>query len=112
MGKYNKVIFELSSEGRRGYKLPKLDVPEVKLEEILPENLIRKEELELPEVSEVDIVRHYTALSNKNYSVDKGFYPLGSCTMKYNPKINEDMAVLSGFSRYIHVKVKKYHKVH
>lgn len=99
MGKYNKVIFELSSEGRRGYKLPKLDVPEVKLEEILPENLIRKEELELPEVSEVDIVRHYTALSNKNYSVDKGFYPLGSCTMKYNPKINEDMAVLSGFSK-------------
>lgn len=99
MKDYNKVIFELSSEGRKGYRLPDLDVPEVELSELLPKNLLREDEIELPEVSEVDVVRHYTALSNKNYTVDNGFYPLGSCTMKYNPKINEDMAALSGFSK-------------
>ncbi|HCL4444674.1 TPA: aminomethyl-transferring glycine dehydrogenase subunit GcvPB [Clostridium botulinum] len=99
MKDYNKVIFELSSEGRKGYKLPNLDVPEVELSKLLPKNLLREDEIDLPEVSEVDVVRHYTALSNKNYTVDNGFYPLGSCTMKYNPKINEDMAALSGFSK-------------
>ncbi|WP_027631403.1 aminomethyl-transferring glycine dehydrogenase subunit GcvPB [Clostridium hydrogeniformans] len=99
MKDYNKIIFELSSEGRIGYKLPELDVPEVNLEEVLPKNIIREGELNLPEVSEVDVLRHYTALSNKNYCVDKGFYPLGSCTMKYNPRINEDMASLPGFSK-------------
>ncbi|NFE79068.1 glycine dehydrogenase subunit 2 [Clostridium sporogenes] len=99
MKDYNKVIFELSSEGRKGYRLPNLDVPEVELSELLPKNLLREDEIELPEVSEVDVVRHYTALSNKNYTVDNGFYPLGSCTMKYNPKINEDIAALSGFSK-------------
>ncbi|HDI3056882.1 TPA: aminomethyl-transferring glycine dehydrogenase subunit GcvPB [Clostridium botulinum] len=99
MKDYNKVIFELSSEGRKGYRLPNLDVPEVELSELLPKNLLREDEIDLPEVSEVDVVRHYTALSNKNYTVDNGFYPLGSCTMKYNPKINEDIATLSGFSK-------------
>ncbi|EKS4343914.1 aminomethyl-transferring glycine dehydrogenase subunit GcvPB [Clostridium botulinum] len=99
MKDYNKVIFELSSEGRKGYRLPDLDVPEVELSELLPKNLLREDEINLPEVSEVDVVRHYTALSSKNYTVDNGFYPLGSCTMKYNPKINEDMAALSGFSK-------------
>ncbi|MEL5898571.1 aminomethyl-transferring glycine dehydrogenase subunit GcvPB [Clostridium sporogenes] len=99
MKDYNKVIFELSSEGRKGYRLPNLDVPEVELSELLPKNLLREDEIELPEVSEVDVVRHYTALSNKNYTVDNGFYPLGSCTMKYNPKINEDIAAVSGFSK-------------
>ncbi|MCJ8171208.1 glycine dehydrogenase subunit 2 [Clostridium botulinum] len=99
MKDYNKVIFELSSEGRKGYRLPDLDVPEVELSKLLPKNLLREDEIELPEVSEVDVVRHYTALSNKNYTVDNGFYPLGSCTMKYNPKINEDIAALSGFSK-------------
>ncbi|OOO62074.1 aminomethyl-transferring glycine dehydrogenase subunit GcvPB [Clostridium tepidum] len=99
MKDYNKVIFELSSEGRKGYRLPKLDVPEVELSKVLPKNLLREDELNLPELSEVDVVRHYTALSSKNYTVDNGFYPLGSCTMKYNPKINEDMAALSGFSK-------------
>ncbi|EJO5349180.1 aminomethyl-transferring glycine dehydrogenase subunit GcvPB [Clostridium botulinum] len=99
MKDYNKVIFELSSEGRKGYRLPNLDVPEVELSKLLPKNLLREDKIDLPEVSEVDVVRHYTALSNKNYTVDNGFYPLGSCTMKYNPKINEDMAVLSGFSK-------------
>ncbi|MCW6084405.1 MULTISPECIES: aminomethyl-transferring glycine dehydrogenase subunit GcvPB [Clostridium] len=99
MKDYNKVIFELSSEGRKGYRLPDLDVPEVELSKLLPKNLLREDEIDLPEVSEVDVVRHYTALSNKNYTVDNGFYPLGSCTMKYNPKINEDMAALNGFSK-------------
>ncbi|APR00943.1 glycine cleavage system P-family protein [Clostridium botulinum] len=99
MKDYNKVIFELSSEGRKGYRLPNLDIPEVELSELLPKNLLREDEIDLPEVSEVDVVRHYTALSNKNYTVDNGFYPLGSCTMKYNPKINEDIAALSGFSK-------------
>lgn len=99
MKDYNKVIFELSSEGRKGYRLPNLDIPEVELSELLPKNVLREDEIDLPEVSEVDVVRHYTALSNKNYTVDNGFYPLGSCTMKYNPKINEDIAALSGFSK-------------
>ncbi|MCS4470570.1 aminomethyl-transferring glycine dehydrogenase subunit GcvPB [Clostridium botulinum] len=99
MKDYNKIIFELSSEGRKGYRLPNLDVPEVELSELLPKNLLREDEIDLPEVSEVDVARHYTALSNKNYTVDNGFYPLGSCTMKYNPKINEDIAALSGFSK-------------
>ncbi len=99
MKSYSKVIFELSSEGKVGYKLPKLDVEDINIDSVIPKNMLREEEVFLPEVSEVDVIRHYTALSNKNYCVDKGFYPLGSCTMKYNPKINEDMAALSGFSK-------------
>ena len=79
---------------------------------LIPESMLREEALNLPEVSEVDVIRHYTALSNKNYSVDKGFYPLGSCTMKYNQKINEDIASLSGFSKYIHIKMKIQCKGH
>ncbi|NLY76685.1 MAG: aminomethyl-transferring glycine dehydrogenase subunit GcvPB [Tissierellia bacterium] len=97
MRKYNKLVFELSRPGRKAYKLPKLDVEEVKLGEIIPSEYLSDEELDLPEVSEVDIIRHYTNLANLNYGVDTGFYPLGSCTMKYNPKINEDMAGLDGF---------------
>ncbi len=98
MKEYNKLIFELSKKGRKAYTLPKLDIEEKPLEDILPQQMMRKEEIDLPEVSEVDIIRHYTLLSNKNYGVDTGFYPLGSCTMKYNPKINEDMASLIGFT--------------
>ncbi|HYE82290.1 MAG TPA: aminomethyl-transferring glycine dehydrogenase subunit GcvPB [Clostridia bacterium] len=98
MKDYNKLIFEISKEGRKAYSLPPCDVPEVSLESMLPGSLQRGSEAELPEVSEVDVVRHYTNLSNKNYGVDTGFYPLGSCTMKYNPKINEDVAALGGFS--------------
>lgn len=99
MKTYNKLIFELSKEGRKAYSLPELDVPDTNVEDLIPENIIRNKAPELPEVSEVDVVRHYTLLSNKNYNVDKGFYPLGSCTMKYNPKIDEDMASLPGFTR-------------
>ncbi|MGD6876626.1 aminomethyl-transferring glycine dehydrogenase subunit GcvPB [Bacillus infantis] len=95
------LIFEISKPGRTGYSLPELDVPEVDLAELLPEGYLREEEPELPEVSELDIMRHYTALSKRNHGVDSGFYPLGSCTMKYNPKINENVARFNGFA-HIH----------
>lgn len=98
MTNYDKLIFEVSKEGRTSYSLPKCDVEEVVINDVIPEGFLRKEELDFPEVSEVDVVRHYTNLSTKNHGVDTGFYPLGSCTMKYNPKINEDMSALTGFS--------------
>jgi len=86
------LIYELSSPGRQGTRLPELDVPE----SALPEELLR-DDLPLPEVSEIDVVRHFLRLSQLNYAIDKGMYPLGSCTMKYNPKINEETARLPGF---------------
>ncbi|WP_271852501.1 aminomethyl-transferring glycine dehydrogenase subunit GcvPB [Planococcus maritimus] len=92
------LIFEMTKQGRVGYSLPELDVPQVDLTELLGEELVRDEFAELPEVSELDIMRHYTALSKRNHGVDSGFYPLGSCTMKYNPKINESVARFSGFA--------------
>ncbi|MCC2252112.1 aminomethyl-transferring glycine dehydrogenase subunit GcvPB [Virgibacillus sp. AGTR] len=95
------LIFERSKLGRTSYSLPELDVPDVDLNAELGNKYIRTEAPELPEVSELDIMRHYTGLSNRNYGVDSGFYPLGSCTMKYNPKINEDVARMDGFS-HIH----------
>ena len=91
---YDKLIFELSKPGRSGYSLPENvfgAAPAV------PQTLARKAELALPEVSEVDVVRHYTNLSQMNFGVDTGFYPLGSCTMKYNPKVNEEVAAMPGF---------------
>jgi len=97
MNTYDKLIFELSKSGRNAYMLPTLDVEEIQLDNIIPTEYLSDKELDLPEVSEVDVIRHFTNLSNKNYGVDTGFYPLGSCTMKYNPKINEDMARLDGF---------------
>ncbi|MBW2976195.1 aminomethyl-transferring glycine dehydrogenase subunit GcvPB [Candidatus Woesearchaeota archaeon] len=90
-----ELIFEKSSAGRTAVELPGLDVPEK--ENLIPGSMLRNE-LSLPELSELDVVRHYTGLSRKNFGVDNGFYPLGSCTMKYSPKINEDMARLSGFT--------------
>ncbi|CAK6475883.1 aminomethyl-transferring glycine dehydrogenase subunit GcvPB [Peribacillus castrilensis] len=95
------LIFEISTSGRIGYSLPEMDVATIPLEEILPADYIREEEAKLPEVSELDIMRHYTALSKRNHGVDSGFYPLGSCTMKYNPKINENVARFNGFA-HIH----------
>jgi len=92
------LIFEKDRPGRKGFSLPPCDVPLKPLEELLPQECLRKSRLDLPRLSEVDIVRHYTALSRRNYGVDSGFYPLGSCTMKYNPKINEDVAALAGFA--------------
>lgn len=79
------MIFEVSRPGRRGYELPRNEFKGDTLKAI-PANLQRKEALDLPEVSELDTVRHFTNISNKNFGVDTGFYPLGSCTMKYNPK--------------------------
>ena len=93
-----RLIFEKSVKGRIGYILPKNDVPEVDLKETYGD-LLRKENPAIPEVSEVDVVRHYTMLSQRNYGVDSGFYPLGSCTMKYNPKINEDISSFDGFTQ-------------
>lgn len=98
MKDYNKLIFEISKKGRKAYSLPPCDVEEKELNSLIPDSLLRDDEIDLPEVSEIDVVRHYTNISNKNYGVDTGFYPLGSCTMKYNPKINEDMAALGGFA--------------
>ncbi|MCM3364376.1 aminomethyl-transferring glycine dehydrogenase subunit GcvPB [Niallia sp. Sow4_A1] len=95
------LIFESSTPGRIGYSLPEMDIPTVNLSELLPNDYIREETPELPEVSELDIMRHYTALSKRNHGLDSGFYPLGSCTMKYNPKINENVARFNGFA-HIH----------
>lgn len=98
MNEYDKLIFEVSKAGRRSYSLPECDVPMKPIDEVLDKDYLREEDAQLPEVSEIDVVRHFTLLSKKNFGVDTGFYPLGSCTMKYNPKINEDMASLDGFT--------------
>lgn len=92
-----KMIFEQSKSGRRAYSLPKNDVETFDLTAQLPKHLSRKKAAELPEVSELQLMRHYTALANKNFGIETGFYPLGSCTMKYNPKVNEDIARMDGF---------------
>jgi glycine dehydrogenase subunit 2 len=93
------LIFEHHHPGRIAASLPEPGVPDVALEEIVGAKHIRREPAALPEVSELDLVRHYTRLSQRNYAIDTGFYPLGSCTMKYNPKVNEDAARLAGFAR-------------
>lgn len=93
-----ELIFEKSRPGRQGYLLPPLDVPTAEIQELLPAKYVRNEVENLPELSEVDVVRHFTRLSHLNYSVDFGFYPLGSCTMKYNPRVNEAVAGMNGFS--------------
>jgi glycine dehydrogenase subunit 2 len=88
------LLFEMSSPGRTAFSLPELDVPETPL----PEELVR-DEVNLPEISELELVRHYVRLSQKNFSIDSHFYPLGSCTMKYNPKVNDAAAAMEGFAR-------------
>lgn len=116
-----ELIFEISSPGRKAYSLPACDIPEtgagaskrgeVKCKDaadsqgigkaaygMIPGEFVRKTDAGLPEVSEVDVARHFTMLARRNHGVDSGFYPLGSCTMKYNPKINEDIANLDGFA--------------
>jgi len=92
------LIFEKGGEGRRGYSLPRWDVEEVDLRNLIPSHLLRKELEGFPQLSEVDVVRHFTRLSQWNYGLDSGLYPLGSCTMKYNPKVNEEIAKMAGFS--------------
>ncbi|MGW9775904.1 glycine cleavage system P protein (glycine dehydrogenase) subunit 2 [Staphylococcus sp. 093350072-1] len=98
VSKSSPLIFERSREGRYAYSLPQSDIKTDSVESILDNKFIRKNKAEFPEVAELDLVRHYTELSNKNFGVDSGFYPLGSCTMKYNPKINEKVARISGFA--------------
>ena len=95
---YHKLIFECSAPGRIGHSLPEPDVPVSDPARLLPRKHLREAPPELPEVSEFDVVRHYTRLSQANYGLDTHFYPLGSCTMKYNPRLNEDMARLAGFA--------------
>jgi glycine dehydrogenase subunit 2 len=92
------LLFEKSRVGRKGYSLPKLDVTEVPVKNLIPEKFLRHNELRLPEMSEIDVVRHFIKLSTLNFCIEHGLYPLGSCTMKYNPKINEKAASLPGFS--------------
>jgi glycine dehydrogenase subunit 2 len=93
------LLFEISRPGRVGYSLPELDVPALPEAELIDPRLLRDDDLELmPELSEVDVVRHFTRLSTWNYGVDTGLYPLGSCTMKHNPRLNERVARLEGFA--------------
>lgn len=100
MVNYDKLIFEISREGRIGYSLPKPFATEYTLNDVNPRHM-RDETPKLPEVSELDVLRHYSNISQKNFGVETGFYPLGSCTMKYNPKINDEIAGNEAF-RNIH----------
>ena len=93
-----ELIRDKGREGRRGYTLPKLDVEETDLGEVLPKKSLRKEKPKLAEVDEPTVIRHYTNLSRKNWGIDTNFYPLGSCTMKHNPRANEAAAVVPGFA--------------
>ena len=92
-----ELIYEKSRAGRRACSVAASDVPETPIEQVIDGTLLRQD-LDLPEVAEIDLVRHYMGLSRRNFGVDIGFYPLGSCTMKYNPKVNEDVARLEGFT--------------
>ena len=92
------LIFEQGGKGRRGYSLPRWDVEEVETRVVIPPDLLRKDLEGFPQLSEIDVVRHFTRLSQWNYGVDSGLYPLGSCTMKYNPKVNEEIARMAGFA--------------
>lgn len=98
MKNYDRLIFEISSPGHIGYTLSDDEFTKMDHTKYFEEDTLRASELDFPEVNETEVVRHYTALSTLNYGVDTGFYPLGSCTMKYNPKINEEMANLCKFS--------------
>src|SRR5947208_5089201 len=94
-----QLIFERSQPGRAGFSLPPLDVDESSLEQIIPRQFQREDDLaSMPEVTEVDVVRHFTRMSTWNYSIDLGMYPLGSCTMKYNSRLNEKVARIAGFA--------------
>src|SRR5438309_9828226 len=93
------TIYERSEAGRRAFVAPELDVPERPLDELLPPELRRAEGPKLPEVAEPEIVRHFNRLSKRNFDLDTGFYPLGSCTMKHNPKLHERIAALPGHAR-------------
>src|SRR5215212_7473815 len=89
------LIFELSSPGRKGFSLPEVDMDEAPA----LDPVYLREDMEWPEVSEIDVMRHFVRLSQKNYSIDTNMYPLGSCTMKYNPKLHEDVAIMPGWAQ-------------
>ncbi|MEE9553245.1 MAG: aminomethyl-transferring glycine dehydrogenase subunit GcvPB [candidate division Zixibacteria bacterium] len=95
---YDKLIFNLSTEGTEGISLPEPDIPEVDITDIIPPEYLRVKPADFPSVSEPEVMRHFISLSVKNHHLDKGFYPLGSCTMKYNPKINEQLARFPRFT--------------
>lgn len=92
-------VFDMSSPGRRGVRMPASDVPDRPMDDLLPAEHRREEPPGFPELSELDVVRHFTRLSQLNFGIDTNFYPLGSCTMKYNPKVNETAAAMPGFAR-------------
>jgi glycine dehydrogenase subunit 2 len=94
-----RTIFDKSERGRRAAVMPDAGVPEPALEELIPGKLLRAEPPRLPEISEPEIVRHYNRISRRNFDLDSGFYPLGSCTMKHNPRLNERVAALPGHAR-------------
>jgi glycine dehydrogenase subunit 2 len=103
-----RLIYDCSRPGHRGYELPALDVAAPEVAALIPAELLRRQPPQLPEVTEPEVVRHYIDLSLLNHHVDRGFYPLGSCTMKYNPKINEELARLPGFGG-IHPEAPEQH---
>jgi len=92
-----ELIFEISKPGRNAASISASDVPVINIDEVIGRKYLR-DDLDLPEVAEIDLVRHYTNLSRRNFGLDLGFYPLGSCTMKYNPKINEKVSDLAQFT--------------
>src|SRR5215472_6436613 len=92
-----RLVFEKSAPGKKAYKLPPLDVPAVNASELLGD-AVREDSFNLPELSEIEIIRHFTRLSTWNYAIDLGMYPLGSCTMKYNPRVNEYVARIEGLA--------------
>jgi glycine dehydrogenase subunit 2 len=94
-----RTIFQKGAPGRRAFVCPELDVPAVDVAELLPERFRRAEPPRLPEVSEPELVRHYVGISKRNFDLDSGFYPLGSCTMKHNPRLHERVAALPGHAR-------------
>src|SRR3979409_540210 len=93
-----QLLFDLSHPGRRTHRLPECDVPAAEGNRLLPANSVAKEPPPLPEVGEIDLIRHFVNLSTRNMAIDTTFYPLGSCTMKYNPKRHERLAGLPGFA--------------
>src|SRR4051794_40146841 len=93
-----QLLFELSHPGRRTHRLPECDVPAAEATALLPRDAVAAEPPPLPEVGEIDLVRHFVNLSTRNMSIDTNFYPLGSCTMKYNPKRHERLAALPGIA--------------
>ncbi len=93
-----KLIFDMSKEGRYVNRIKRYDISDDEVSSYFPDNIRSEKKVGIPEVSELGVVRHYTRLSHRNFGIDMGFYPLGSCTMKYNPKVNEEVALLSGFT--------------